>query len=113
MIAKALWLQDPIQESITSFCSEDENSKAVAGFKGEWLQAALDPMCTWLPSYFELSLDLPICQFGKFAPPVRVSIHGLCGTWGSWLTLAPSGFPESISSSTKLETTVHPGVFGE
>lgn len=55
MTAKALWPQDPIQESLTIFCNEDTNTKAVAGFKGEWLQAALVPMCTvlwtWTPGF--------------------------------------------------------------
>ena len=100
MTAKALWPQDPIQEPLTSSCSEDTNGKAVAGFNGEWLRAALVPTCavalglgTWLLSRFALSLDLLMCRLRKSALPAWVSIRGLCGIWGSRLTLAPLGFP--------------------
>lgn len=59
-IAKALWPQDPIQESLLSLSNEDMNKRAVAGFKGEWAPDSL---------LFELPLAQPICQHRKPSPP--------------------------------------------
>lgn len=53
--AKALWPQDPIQESLICLSDEDTNRKAVAGFKGEWLQATLVP----IGSALDLGTSLP------------------------------------------------------
>lgn len=58
--AKALWPQDPIQESLISLSNEDMNKRAVAGFKGEWTPDSL---------LFELPLDQPIRQHRKPSLP--------------------------------------------
>lgn len=74
----------------------------MAGFKGEWLQAALVLMgtvhWTWAPGspISQGSLDLLVFKYRKLASPTGVSTHGLCGTWvRQWvqLTLAPLRFP--------------------